>query len=225
MHYLLVASLLVILILSFVVYQQHGKIENLKNDLSHDPLTGLKIMRNFEKKCLTVMSHVEKKREMSALASEEEHVSRRRKHSHSVAFVDMDGLQWTNNHPEFGYVIGDRILVALANILNRWRRSDDLVVRRSKGGDEFLLLFPESTKTESERVLLENRKRFEKVIETRFPGLAGKVSFSFGVREIDLSFTETQIAEAFENASKDMHDWKDLRKMDRKVSCLSGEEL
>jgi len=215
---------LIIVVLLFVTYRQYIAIRYLKNELSHDPLTGLRIMRHFEKKCLEVMDRVERKREDSLAASEEEHTPHRTyQHSHSVAFVDLDGLQWTNNHADYGYFIGDRILVALANILNRWRRQDDLVVRRSKGGDEFLILFAGSNKEEAERLLLENRRRFERVIENRFPGLAGNVSFSFGVREVNLKQSEDEIAQAIEGASKVMHRFKKERKMDRRVSSLKED--
>jgi diguanylate cyclase (GGDEF)-like protein len=192
----------------------------LRRELEMDELTGLRNARSFEKKCLETMARVEKKREAS-FSSKDDHISRRQKNPHAVAFVDLDGLQWTNNHPEFGYIIGDRILIALANILNRWRRQDDLVVRRS--GDEFLLLFPGSSKKEAERLLLENRRRFERVIEKRFPGLIGKVSFSFGAHEVNLKNSEKEITLALESAGKDMHYWKERRKMDRSVSSLSGD--
>jgi diguanylate cyclase (GGDEF)-like protein len=212
-------------LLLFVIHQQYRAILDLKNELSHDPLTGLKIMRHFERKCLDVMDRVERKRETSATSAQEEHIPRRKRHvRHSIAFVDLDGLQWTNNHADYGYFVGDRVLVALANILNRWKRQDDLIVRRSKGGDEFLIFLAGSTKEESERLLLENRRRFEKVIEDRFPGLAGNVSFSFGVREVTIRQSEDEIAEAIESASKVMHRFKKERKMDRRVSSLNGEE-
>lgn len=210
--------------LFLVVWIQYSTIKDLKNELTHDPLTGLRIMRHFEKKCIEVMDSVERKREASSAASQEEHTAHRsHTHSHCVAFVDLDGLQWTNNHADFGYFVGDRVLVALANILNRWKRQDDLVVRRSKGGDEFLLLFAASSPEEAERLLLENRRRFETVIAKRFPGLAGNVSFSFGVREIRLGQTEDEIAQAIEASSKVMHRFKTERKMDRRVSSLKEE--
>ena len=216
---------LAFVLLSLVVWVQYSTIKDLRNELTHDPLTGLRIMRHFEKKCLDVMDRVERKREESSTASQEDHTAHRsHRHSHSIAFVDLDGLQWTNNHADFGYFVGDRVLVALANILNRWKRQDDLVVRRSKGGDEFLLLFAGSTKEEAERLLLENRRRFERVIANRFPGLDGKVSFSFGVREVNLSQTEDDIAQAIEASSKVMHRFKTERKMDRRVSSLKEEE-
>jgi diguanylate cyclase (GGDEF)-like protein len=212
----------IVAILCFVIYRQYVLIQNLKNELSHDSLTGLRIMKHFEKKCLDVMDRVERKRDASLTAPPEEHIAHRLRKTHAIAFVDLDGLKWTNDHADYGYSAGDHILVALANILNRWRRQDDLVVRRSKGGDEFLLLFAGSSQEEAERLLLENRRRFEDVIKKRFPGLAGKVSFSFGVREVTLGYSEKEIADTLEAASKDMHGWKDIRKMNRTISPLCG---
>lgn len=206
-----------------LVSQQQAEIERLKEALVRDPLTKLKLAKNFERKCLEQIDFVERKREKSLQSSPEDHTPHRLSRTHSVAFVDMDGLKWTNDNPAFGYSVGDNVLIALADILDRWKRKqEDLIVRRSKGGDEFLLLFAGSDKKETARILLENRRRFEKVIERDFPGLVGKVSFSFGVREVTRDFTENDIAQAFDDASKDMHHWKEHRKMDRTVSCLSS---
>ncbi|MFA6566195.1 MAG: GGDEF domain-containing protein, partial [Candidatus Paceibacterota bacterium] len=183
---------------------------------------GLKNAKGFEKKCLEKMAFVEWKREMSLLAPPEDHTPHRLRRTHAIAFVDMDGLKWTNDNPSFGYSVGDHVLRSLANILDRWkRRGDDLVVHRS--GDEFLLLFTGSNKKETERLLLQNRRRFEEVVKRDFPGLSGKVSFSFGVCEVNLKNTEKEIASAFDDAGKDMHCWKERRKMDRSVSPLSGD--
>jgi len=88
-----------------------------------------------------------------------------------------------------------------------------------------LLLFAGSNKEEAERLLLENRRRFEKVIENRFPGLAGNVSFSFGVREVLLVQSEDEITQAIESASKVMHRFKKERKMDRRVSSLKEDSV
>jgi len=211
-------------ILLGVLYLQYRTIQALKNELSHDPLTGLRIMKHFEKKCIEVMDRIERKRATSS-EDQEEHISRRKKISHVIAFVDLDGLQWTNNHADYGYFVGDRILVALANILDRWRRRDDLIVRRSKGGDEFLVLYAGATIEEAENLLLRNRKRFEKVIAERFPGLEGAVSFSYGICEVNSHQSEDKIAQAIGTASKTMHHFKKIRKMDRRVSCLKeGDE-
>jgi len=205
---------------------QETEIENLKNELAHDPLTGLKLAKNFEQKCLDRMAFVERKREESQRSLPEEHTPHRVGRTHSIAFVDMDGLKWTNDHPDFGYSVGDNVLIALADILDRWkRRQEDLVVRRTKGGDEFLVLFPGSDEIETRRILLLNRTRFENVISRDFPGLSGKVSFSFGVREVKPCQSIEEIALAFDEASKDMHSWKDRRKMGRDVSCLPGEKF
>jgi len=188
-----------------------------------DPLTGLPLVGNFGKDCIVRMRKVVEKRQLSL--SNSEHVHRRNeREKHCVVFVDLDGLQWTNNDPNHGYRVGDHIIIMLARILNRWRRGDDLIFRRSKGGDEFILFYPCATENDTiQQIMLMNRRRFEKDISERFPGLAGKVSFTFGVQEVSVDDSESRILEALDYAGKNMHVWKERRKMDRRVTNLLGE--
>jgi len=188
-----------------------------------DPLTGLPLVGNFGKDCVTRMRKVVEKRKVSR--SNTEHIPRRNERErHCVAFVDLDGLQWTNNDPNYGYRAGDHILTMLAHILNRWRRGDDLVFRRTMGGDEFICFYPCVSENDViQQIMLRNRRRFEKDITERFPGLAGKVSFTFGVREVCIDDSETEIMNALDFAAKNMHAWKERRKMDRRVTNLLGE--
>jgi diguanylate cyclase (GGDEF)-like protein len=55
-----------------------------------------------------------------------------------VAFVDVDGLKWFNDHE--GHAEGDRLLVALATAIVHRLRSHDIVFRY--GGDEFVCILP-----------------------------------------------------------------------------------
>lgn len=57
----------------------------------------------------------------------------------AIAIVDIDHFKRVND--EFGHAVGDSVLVAIAEILEKYTRSTDVVIRL--GGEEFLLLFPD----------------------------------------------------------------------------------
>lgn len=66
----------------------------------------------------------------------------------SVIVADMNGLKITNDM--FGHEQGDRLLVAMAQVLGAACRSTDIVARW--GGDEFLVLLPGANERECQQV-------------------------------------------------------------------------
>ena len=187
-----------------------------------DSVTKLELVPEFEKRCLYEMARIEKKRQDS-IDFPGEHIPRRFGfETHCVVFVDLDGLKWINDHSGEGHKGGDNILRAVANSLKSKCRKDDLIVRRGEGGDEYLLLLAGCAKKDAIRILLMVRKDFEQGIAERFPSMVGKVSFSFGVREVTLQNTVEEIAQMTTEADKSMHKWKERRKMDRRAECYDG---
>ncbi len=68
-------------------------------------------------------------------------LSQRNKSSILLAFLDIDGFKVIND--TFGHDEGDKVLKELAGLLKRTLREVDIICRM--GGDEFLLIFPESS--------------------------------------------------------------------------------
>jgi diguanylate cyclase (GGDEF)-like protein len=66
----------------------------------------------------------------------------------SVIVVDMNGLKLAND--VFGHLQGDRLLVAMAEVLTKSCRQTDIIARW--GGDEFLLLLPRTDSMECSKV-------------------------------------------------------------------------
>jgi diguanylate cyclase (GGDEF)-like protein/PAS domain S-box-containing protein len=67
----------------------------------------------------------------------------------AVALVDLDGFKAVNDR--YGHVVGDRVLRQLADVLRHGLRDHDRVARM--GGEEFLLLLPETDLAQAEEVL------------------------------------------------------------------------
>lgn len=66
----------------------------------------------------------------------------------SVIVLDMNGLKLTND--VFGHAHGDRLLIAMGQVLQKVCRQTDIIARW--GGDEFLVLLPQTCSSACEQV-------------------------------------------------------------------------
>ncbi len=72
----------------------------------------------------------------------------------SLIFLDVDGLKEVNDF--LGHEEGDRLLGEIAQVLRKSTRGGDVITRW--GGDEFIVLLPQTT----EDIAREVGKRIEK---------------------------------------------------------------
>lgn len=100
--------------------------------------------------------------------------SRRAGHTLSIALLDLDGFKGVND--AYGHIVGDDVLRQVAEALGRTARESDLVARF--GGDEFVLLFPESTQAGVVRVLKD--LRIPEIPVLNGPGERARIDFSWG---------------------------------------------
>jgi len=116
-----------------LVERQKVKLEKANAELeklsTHDPLTGLWNRRKYDE-----VLAIEWKRCL------------RYSHPISVIFIDIDYFK--NFNDTYGHLAGDDCLVQIADILkNSLSRSTDMAVRY--GGEEFVILLPETNKNEA----------------------------------------------------------------------------
>ncbi|MDD4629779.1 MAG: diguanylate cyclase [Eubacteriales bacterium] len=103
----------------------------------------------------------------------------------SVIFADINGLKMTNDI--FGHAAGDELIKKSAKILVRSCRENDIIARI--GGDEFIILLPNTSEEKAEKVISRINSEF---LDARVAAI--KCSIALGVdtkRSPDQSFAET----------------------------------
>lgn len=131
--------------------------EQLKDLAAVDSLTGLANRRHFLERLDSEIAR-----------------SRRRGHALTIGVLDLDGFKSIND--AYGHIVGDDVLRQVAQALACGVRESDLVARF--GGDEFVLLFPESTQAAVQRVLQD--LRIPEISVPYVRGVRAGVTFSWG---------------------------------------------
>jgi diguanylate cyclase (GGDEF)-like protein len=156
--------------------------EKLLRELQTDPLTGLGSRRHFE-------DHYRRELERA----------KRYLRPVSLAMINVEHMKEINDR--WGCVLGDRLLTTLGQLLKEVR-GGDLAARY--GGDEFVILMPETSLEDAQTVALRLRSRVTQLNEKRlfpFP-----VQVSIGVHQIG-----TLDAELVANADGPAHRVKQRR--------------
>jgi diguanylate cyclase (GGDEF)-like protein len=95
----------------------------------------------------------------------------------SLIFLDLDFFKKVND--QYGHLLGSKLLQEAADVLREGLRDVDIVARY--GGDEFLVILPETTVKEAAQVAERMRQGFEDKVFLSEEGLNVKVTASFGV--------------------------------------------
>jgi diguanylate cyclase (GGDEF)-like protein len=138
-------------------------LSRLKSDLEKekelgriDPLTGVSNSRSFYE-----------------MASAEIERSKRHGHILSVAYIDLDEFKRIND--SMGHSTGDQLLNQVASIMKNTLRRTDVTAR--VGGDEFILLMPE-TDQETAKIVVE---RLQKNLLESMNSNGWPITFSIGI--------------------------------------------
>jgi diguanylate cyclase (GGDEF)-like protein len=90
----------------------------------------------------------------------------------TLVYLDVDNFKAVND--QFGHQMGDRLLCAISDIINRQIRTTDIVARL--GGDEFAILFPETDYSAAQVAL----NRLQNKLLSDLEAGSFSVSFSMG---------------------------------------------
>ena len=132
----------------------------LSNKIKHDELTNL-----FNS------SHMKE-----TMESEIQRAERYGSHF-SIVFMDIDDFKRVNDR--FGHLVGSRILIEIASILQKNLRSVDILARY--GGDEYVIVLPQTSRKASFIIAERLRKTIEKNIFLKDNGYTVRLTASFGV--------------------------------------------
>ncbi len=122
------AALLAALVL---VWSRSERMQDLEQQASHDPLTGLKNRRRFDEDLRTELAR-----------------SRREQTTGAVLMLDLDNFKQVND--TLGHPVGDQTIADIAGVLHKRLRATDVVARL--GGDEFAIVLPRCDLDEAEEV-------------------------------------------------------------------------
>ncbi|WP_421864442.1 sensor domain-containing diguanylate cyclase [Motiliproteus sp.] len=154
---------LMLLGLTLFTYHQLNRLQLTLRASSSDPLTGLANRRELDRRLL-----------------DEWRRARRKQHSLSMLFIDIDKFKSYNDH--YGHQAGDYCLVRVAQTLEQqFRRGGELVCRY--GGEEFVVLLSQDSLTDPPAQMAEQlRLRVQRLgLKHDYADTAGVVTISIGV--------------------------------------------
>ncbi len=117
-------------------------------------------------------------------------ISRADRHlsSLSVIFMDIDHFKVINDN--FGHLTGSKLLVEMGQLLIKGLRTVDIVARY--GGDEFVIVLPQTAPSAAVMIAERIRKTIEKNIFLRKEGYSLNLTASFGVASYPESATSKE---------------------------------
>lgn len=142
--------------------RQQEQLEQLQVDVGTDFLTGLPNRRALEGRL-------------------KEAVDRNNRYGSkfSMVIVDVDHFKRVND--EYGHMAGDRTLKAIAGLLGEHLRGSDILGRY--GGEEFVMILPETTAEQAERMAERIRRHVENA-SFKYSSDTIRVTVSAGVGEV-----------------------------------------
>lgn len=111
---------------------------------------------------------------------------KRKKHPYVILMLDIDHFKSVND--EYGHAVGDEVLARLASSLKSSIRTDDFACRF--GGEEFLVLLPDTSSEAGYQVA----EKIRKTIEASQHPFVGKVTISIGLAMADASHEDEYFA-------------------------------
>ncbi len=144
-------------------YLNKKQLEEIRDLSIRDSLTGLFNRRYMEETFLREIDRVIRKNQQLA-----------------VIMVDIDGFKVIND--TYGHIIGDNVLIRIADLLAKSIRSSDIACRF--GGDEFVLIMPECSNEEATIRAESIRMSISQSIFNLEGATIQDITISFGIAEL-----------------------------------------
>ena len=103
----------------------------------------------------------------------------------SILFLDIDDFKKIND--TFGHLAGDRVLQAVADIMSKEKRLEDVAARY--GGEEFVIISPETSKANS-LILAERIRRSIEQMQLDYEGNTIQLTISGGLASYPIDATD-----------------------------------
>lgn len=116
----------------------------------------------------------------------------RYQHKLSLLMVDLDHFKHVND--QYGHLYGDTVLIEVATILSDACRSTDVLGRY--GGEEFLLLLPETDLEDAKRLAERIRLDIEQYHFCKKDGFKISLTCSIGVTEFELDQNQESLLQS-----------------------------
>ncbi len=150
--------------------------ETIKRIMNTDPLTKLLNRRAFTEHLKRAISF-----------------SKRHRLPLSIIMADLDNFKAIND--TYGHAAGDRVLKAFARIFKKNSRTEDIICRF--GGEEFIILLPNTNISSAMSFAERLRSKFEK---TKIRGIPVDITASFGLSELTILDNEESFIKRAEDA-------------------------
>ncbi len=173
------------------ITEQKKKEREIKYLLYRDSLTGLYNRRFFEEE----MSRLDSPKQLPI----------------SIITGDLNGLKIIND--TYGHNKGDQMLIKTAGILKQVLRSEDILARH--GGDEFIILLPQTEKQEAQKIVERIKKETQKTAEDDVP-------VSIGMGAATKSLSSQDIREVVQKADDEMYKNKLSESRSSKSNIVQG---
>ncbi|MDD4363605.1 MAG: GGDEF domain-containing protein [Atribacterota bacterium] len=154
-------------------YQQYSQMNNELVNLQREMVKKNKEIEE-EKRRFThfastdLLTGIYNRRMGMELLNKEIKVASRRNSFLSICFLDVDGLKEVND--QYGHQEGDRLLIKISDTIKNNIRESDIFCRM--GGDEFLIIFPDSSEEAAEGIwqrILTDFQMINRTQECKYP--------------------------------------------------------
>lgn len=152
-----------------------------------DTLTGLLNRKTFDQYLLSILSHLNEDGDLNDAQPEQPHRRQPRPNAtlHWLGVLDVDHFKLVNDR--FGHLIGDEVLILLANMMRVSFRTQDKLFRF--GGEEFVILIKPTELAHA----LATFERFRNEVEAHDFPQVGQVTISIGFTSIGVRDTPAEI--------------------------------